>query len=480
MGTPPLLLIVLLGVCALLGAALLAAGIRGRVVSRHPHCRKCKFDLVGLAIESAESRCPECGAELRTSGAVRQGLRRKRPVITALGVLLLLAPPVLVGIGIIAKTNIHAYKPDFWLMYEARYASSTSLTPQLAELLSRMQADKLGGGNRDALILRTLEVQADDTGGWDTAWGNILDFAAANSLLTEEQLKQNARNAPDWSMHIRPTVVEGDDWVASVHLGVSRVGNAPVGRLPLVFQATLSEIRSGDRVLYRDPGVATSMIGIHSGGGSATIRRLQVPAVEPGSYEVIVLWDLGIAPDHDQPSIVTWTEERTARIKILPKGTTSIELVDDPGMRERVLKALSLSQGLRVSQSSVSDASQMGFGIRCMNPPMDLAFDLIARERLPADAPSGAVPREWLIGSVAFSAGGSHNHGGGNLAADFDPTAVDLLLRPSVKAAQGTLSIYKIWNGEVVFRDVPLIQAKAGALIDPRAGPQVLPTAETP
>ena len=60
----------------LAGAVLLVIGLRGRRVGDHPVCRRCGFDLFG---NPAAARCPECGADLGVSGAVRTGhLRRRR------------------------------------------------------------------------------------------------------------------------------------------------------------------------------------------------------------------------------------------------------------------------------------------------------------------------------------------------------------------------------------------------------------------
>jgi hypothetical protein len=366
-------------------------------------------------------------------------------------------------------------------MLEARNANSAALKPQLVELLARMQGGKLSSTTTSSLIERALEVQADQTLPWDTAWGDILDFAAASGLLSEEQLKQNMQSAPVWTMHMRPTIVDGDDWVMCVLLAPGRVGNSPVGRVPLSLKPRLTEIRIGDRVVMTDDTVATSTIGIHSGGGSAMTRRIRVADVQPGVHELTAVWAVGVAPGYDQPSTVEWTEERKATIKILPAGTTSVDLIDDPGMRDAVLKSLSLSQGLMLSDTGdASGTPHLGFGMRCTSPPMDLAFDLIARERLAADSPTEKPPREWKIGTVAFTAGGSHHHGGGHDVRGLDAAAVDLVLRPSIDAARGTLAIYKIWDGEVVFRDVPLVGAKAGTPIDPRAGPHVLPDPQSP
>ncbi len=483
MGISLLPIVAALLLVVLFGAMLAVLGFRGRLVSTNPHCRRCRFDLGGLPISGLEARCPECGRGLDAPGAVRRGLRRKRPLMIALGVALVLIPIGLTSLALFARSrpNLHALKPDFWLMLEARTGNPGALSGQLAELLARLQNGALGTSNCSALISRALAVQADQAGAWDTAWGDILDFAAANSMLSDEQLKQNMRNSPRWTMLVRPTVVDGDDWVVCLMMSPGRVGNSPVGRVPLSLKAKLTEVRIGDRVVLTERWQAPSAVGIHSGGGSAMTRRLRVAGVEPGTHEVTVVWDLGVAPDYDQPSLVEWNEERSARVTVLPAGTAGVELIDDANIRDAVQKSLSLSQGLKISQpSGTTSTPHVGFGMRCTNPPMDLAFGVFARERLAADAPVGRLPREWQLGTVAFTRGSTCHYGGGADATGFDAAAVDLVLRPSVDAARGTLEICKIWNGEVVFRDVPLVGTKDGAAINPRSVPPVLPDAQSP
>jgi len=62
------------GVFALLSVVLLRLGLRGRLVTSNPVCRRCHFDLIG----SVAARCPECGAQLSLRQAVREGGLRKR------------------------------------------------------------------------------------------------------------------------------------------------------------------------------------------------------------------------------------------------------------------------------------------------------------------------------------------------------------------------------------------------------------------
>ncbi len=58
-----------------LGAAMVYKGfIRGILIDRHPHCRRCGYDMVGH--QHRPVRCPECGSDLRVPGMVCIGARR--------------------------------------------------------------------------------------------------------------------------------------------------------------------------------------------------------------------------------------------------------------------------------------------------------------------------------------------------------------------------------------------------------------------
>lgn len=477
-------ILALLAVVQVLGIGLLAIGMRGRLVSAHPHCRRCRFNLIGLARDGPDPRCPECGAALNMPGSIRAGLRRRRPFMAWIGVLLTLVPIGLLGSVVVirSQSNIHALKPDFWLMFEAQRSLPGTIGGQLSELISRMQAGKLSGSDTAALIARALEVQADPNpgGGWNSGWGDILDLAAISGLLSDDQLRQSARNAPRWSQLGRERIVAGDEWVVSLQMDPSRVSNAPV-RPPLYLRARLIGLRAGDREFEIGTRGSSSM-GIDLGGGSAMTMRCALPGLEPGKHEVTGTWELEVAPDHDQPAIVAWTEERTSTVTIEPPGSSGVDLIDDPGLQAGVLRSLKLQSAISLQRSVGAPVGRVhvSYYLGCDGPPMDLAFEVLLQERLGADAPPGTVPRRWPIGEVAFRSNGSSSYSAGADLTGFDAAAVDLVLRPSIGAAKGTLQIYKIWNGEVVFRDVPLLDLQSGDGTAKPRDKQDLPGASAP
>src|SRR5215217_5749774 len=113
-----LLIVVIAAVVAVLGVVLTAVGLRGRVVGDDPHCRKCGFNLRGRD-ESSSPVCPECGSDISAPKATRVGVRRRRPAMLTVGLLILLVGGGALGVGgwQFASTYDWApWKPVSWLM----------------------------------------------------------------------------------------------------------------------------------------------------------------------------------------------------------------------------------------------------------------------------------------------------------------------------------------------------------------------------
>jgi|GEM_PF-2454907 len=72
------------GVLAFIAGMLVVRAVRGRPVGWQPVCRRCKHDLRG--VDPGKGTCPECGADLTRSGAVRTGgrVRRAGAIVVAL------------------------------------------------------------------------------------------------------------------------------------------------------------------------------------------------------------------------------------------------------------------------------------------------------------------------------------------------------------------------------------------------------------
>lgn len=139
---------VLLGaiIAVLAGVGLVLVGLRGRRPGLVPVCRRCSFELVGIALSAEHSPCPECGVNISAPGAIRRGHQRTRPIALVLGGLVLMAG---VGLGLttlsVASPALNAKKPAPLLVFEARFAGREASDAALTELLRRCRAGSLLG-----------------------------------------------------------------------------------------------------------------------------------------------------------------------------------------------------------------------------------------------------------------------------------------------------------------------------------------------
>lgn len=154
--------ITLLCFILLVGAALFAAGMRGRRIDDHPLCRKCGFDLTGKPAESA--RCAECGADLSKPNAIRVGHRVRRRALGVAGLLLGGVAGVQLGLQ-----GVHWGREIQWIRYSsvslllnnADSATPATRAPALRELGRRLAQDNLSAKKAAQIVDHALDVQAD-------------------------------------------------------------------------------------------------------------------------------------------------------------------------------------------------------------------------------------------------------------------------------------------------------------------------------
>jgi hypothetical protein len=94
----------------------------------------------------------------------------------------------------------------------------------------------------------------------------------------------------------------------------------------------------------------------------------------------------------------------------------------------------------------------LGVMVQSNRPPANLAFEVFIR---PCDG--SAAGKEFKAGSISFAAGGTLGYGTSAEAEAWDARYADVVLRPSIEAAEANVALESIWLGpEVVFPRVAI------------------------
>ena len=198
------------------GVVLLAIGIRGRLVNTHPHCRRCRFDLVGHTSPDGSWSgrvCPECGSDLAAAGATRVGIRAARRPALFTGIAMLMLVGTLGGGAIwtiMQGTSVYAKAPT-WLLIRGLgvlNAKQTDLAAQ--ELRARNVSGLLSDSNRHAIVDAALRVQGEVNLSWNIELGKFIEDVHTAGQLSTEQWNAYLDHAEVLSLAVRPKIASGD------------------------------------------------------------------------------------------------------------------------------------------------------------------------------------------------------------------------------------------------------------------------------
>ncbi len=185
-----MMILMFAGPVFLFGIVLFIRAIRGRVVSVHPHCRGCKFDLHGLTL-SRDSVCPECGrAVIPGTPTVMDGRRVFGRRLAVVAVLLML-----VGGGGLAWPSVSRMPAIQNIDWYAKFPEGLLLRLEeggdkkaLQELHDRLIPGTLSDEGLQTLIDRAFAAQADEAVVWDERWGDVLLFSFLLDRMPQEKI----------------------------------------------------------------------------------------------------------------------------------------------------------------------------------------------------------------------------------------------------------------------------------------------------
>ena len=499
------MLFALLGVL-LTGGLLIMLGVLGRRVNRHPVCRACRFDLQGLW--PAIPTCPECGSGLMRARAVRTGLRRRRWLCLTAGLLLATGPLVTLvtaGLALMAGHDLARHKPASLLTWEARHGAPVHSRDSATHLLERLKKDVLTPDDVRGAVETALLIQADPARTWSAEWGEFVELARLNELVSDEQHQRFKRQTSVLKFEARDQIRVGRSLPAMVELREARVGlkggymtqvivrSITMDGRPTQLDTTSANMNLGafvgDNVL---PANIVAWFGLlpHAppyvpDGNPKSVFFIKTPSdLSIGRHVAEIEFELSVE-DFDsmasrgllaalaggskaaakQPPADVFRIKRLLTFHVLPEATPAIELVSDDSALQQELERLMTPQ-IQYYRGGGISGSFVSLAFETESVPIGVAFDIIWRdgekERVLGSVSSGAdfnVRTLWPDGFYysGFRWGGSDLR---SVALDLSRSASgkkvkgDVILRPNVALMEKSVDLVKGFNAEIVYKDV--------------------------
>ena len=445
------------------GLVLLVFGLRGRRVDDHPFCRKCRYDLSGLG-ERPET-CPECGVDLAAHAAVRIGRRRTRPLMIAPGVLLLLL--TLGGGAFIGVQNARGFdwntiKPTWTLERELKGGTGNASAAACAELVRRLDNDRLSDERVIAINDYLLTQHADPNAGWPGAFSLFIERSYQRGDLGEDRFIEYLQTAVtmatsafarDLSRYDDETPVGIRHRNYRLHYDIYTRRYVP-GEKPTQF-ALVYHI-----VAILEDGVVIKDIARYMGSSSLSTREGSAYlnlnlGLRPGEHSLVLRAQFSLLRESDHAApLAKWTLDLPLNVAVVPEGAELVVLRPDPRLEEEIRRSITIdlvNDRVRIGTMTYSYGDSGGF-IGILNPPVDVAFDVFGRFH---GEERHLCTRYMKAGLVGMRSGVLDPS---NPVTDLFPSAesIDIIFRANPRVAEQTTDITEIWDGEIVFEDVPL------------------------
>lgn len=455
----------LLGSSLTLAIVLILLGWRGRVLGGEPRCRRCQYNLIGVT----SAVCPECGQDLLSEN-VQAGARRRRPVMIALGALLL-APTLIGAAGLLyvarARVKLEPHLPASWLISSAAAGSDDAFN----ELLIRINDNTLS----DAALRQLAEAalvkhgQSPAPSRW-AEWCDTLAKMEQRKLLTPAQAEQFCTQLFIFELKARSPIRQGDPVLYAVHYKNRTSEVLPYRYLFEVTRATLGDAEgaSADGGVQKRYGLSTdtSWRGrdpdrLYESGMGETLSVETAIGKQPLRIACRVVLEPEDAPFGGSNRDVARKSREiqiAAEIEVLSKDAPDpVEWVSSPELDSQVRAAFSGGANAAIDRI-VGGPGDFGEGgsyrievdpfrrsMRGGPLPVACTFEIIVV------LDDGT---EHHAGSAICNAGRSRTYFGGEHIRSPEPSTVDVILRSDKAIARETMDVFKIWQGEIRIDDV--------------------------
>jgi hypothetical protein len=359
-----------------------------------------------------------------------------------------------VSFGVVQRTNWYPYAPAWWLVSQVAPPGTNRMDDAWAELMRREARGELSAAARSPLIRVCLAAQTDEQEG--PLLDRQLDYLGqcfGRGLLSQAQSDWFFSRMVKMELKVRPRVRQGDPLAWAIETKT---------RMPAEFMLVFGGRLRCSSGIVNDASMEGSIeVHVTKGGRSTQSRDVRYRCMAPGRQKVSLAGTGEIRAQINafravaaiKPGQLYYSEPITLRaeFEVVPADTQDVRKVADESLHAALQKQIR-PPSLRLDRSAKLPAGKVrimmadsGGWNGSPGPPMDLAFEILART-------AGQEHRlGWMLvrksGDPAYLWDFSHE----------GPAVqtVDVILRSSAETARKTTDITEIWDGELVYPNVP-------------------------
>lgn len=440
----------------IMGAWLLFAGLRGRRIEGVVECAHCTFNLSGI---DQHGLCPECGRSLSAPNGTR-ARRVRRWRIAVLGLLIIalgITPFAMLGLQKAAGIKLTENAPVWWLRTELRVVGAARHAEIVAELDVRLIGVKrtMTTAQAQAVTDDFSAMLADRNIAWNAGWSDFYERARLQSLVSDAQWMQYVERFLTISWVHADRVRTSEELPVQLEVGraLPVAATCPAGMIRILARLEAASI-DGRAVAPRGSTEWMSAVG-QVGGGSVT-ERMPISA-PPGKARFIARYAFDVVTADGQERVVgSFVRDFESDIEVVGSDETLLRVISDDTL------AGAIRSSLRVERLELRD-DQVCLTIGVKQAPVDVGFQVLLR---PRDGVSAG--REFDLGTISCESGAGQqffsNHRTRDEVGGLDATAVDIVLRSSLKAAEQSPTLRSVWIG-------PDIVLESPALMRPNTAP---------
>jgi len=477
-------------VLVVLGFVIFLLAMRGRVVVRGAFCKKCRFDLAGLEIETDGAKCPECGRGVGDRADRRVVLRRKSRWGLGLASILLLGGVGTLGFWASGNASVILKPMPDWAVVGLTEMGMDAALDELVVRVSRVP-NPMSGSQMSKAIEAGLAHQADVVAAFDPRWGEVLYVACVERYMSGEQLKQYMLLGVSSDVLIRDRVHQGAKKVdALMKITPARI-NAITGGYT---GYSVSRKWVADGVVDQRARKWSSSFGpsalVSAPNGGWWTNSASTPIVPTGGalngkvgskLVVYAEYDLILSAASDQypaslnipaqeleDELVLGRFRVEHEVEIIDRDEPIVPVVDDPELARRTSEAMGISTIRLIKVLPEPEAggrtTVLSMSTHSLNLPTNIAFRAYAR----LDDGQEIRIGQWttkgtggdFLSGISWAADNSNAQSHAQTRATLDKMIeqgrVDVIFRTDASLAESTPEIQEVIDLTMIFADVPI------------------------